>query len=160
MACRVRSDRSRVRVHAVEATARSHDENPLACSRDATSKATKLMGEDLKNRILAAWERHQRLRPEWYAMARVMGDAIAPDAASLSLHATGVGTLSQLLGLFETLNGVRGVQSVRPSRFQGSEADFYVVVQGGAEVFAAELKKKVVKGKGWRSPASHGTGLT
>ncbi len=57
-------------------------------------------------------------------------------------------TLSQLQGLVAVLkDGVRGVKSVQQRRFQGGEADLDVVVQGGAEAFAAELEEKVVKGK-------------
>jgi hypothetical protein len=115
---------------ATEATARSYDKSPLACGRDATSKATKQMGEDLKAKILATWTKQ------------------LDQGARLSLHATGVETLSQLQGLVAALkDGVRGVKSVQQRRFQGGEADLDVVVQGGAEAFAAELEEKVVKGK-------------
>jgi len=115
---------------ASEATARSYDKSPLACGRDATSKATKEMAADLQKKILATWSKQ------------------LDQGARVTLHVKGVETLGQLNALVAAIQeGVRGARSVQQRRFQGGEAELEALVVGATQAFAAELEEKAVKGK-------------
>jgi len=115
---------------ASEATARSYDKSPLACGRDATSRATKEMAADLQRKILATWSKQ------------------LDQGTRVTLRVTGVETLGQLNALVAAIQeGVRGARSVQQRRFQGGEAEIDAVVTGTTQAFAAELEEKTVKGR-------------
>jgi hypothetical protein len=115
---------------ASEATARSYDKSPLACGRDATSKATREMAADLQKKILATWSRQ------------------LDQGTRVTLLVKGVETLGQLNALVAAIQeGVRGARSVQQRRFQGGEAELDATVVGATQAFAAELEEKTVKGR-------------
>jgi hypothetical protein len=96
---------------------------------EALKKAAKKAAMELKNEIVAAWQK------DVYSSAQVQ------------LHVTNISSFSQLNTLKNSLKYyIRGIQAVNQRSFAGGTALFDIDIKGTAEQMASELDAKEIEG--------------